>query len=218
MHENNLARTEVSPYSTVSPQASMAYSDQFLIEDLPSKEPYIGAGDIDNIDQSLLAVSMLSRVWPKKEDPLIQADLLSREEEEVQGLIHSIRTTLLVHYRQKLANRLTALFNDSKEEEPYGAGISADSLHSFIKLLQLHPNLKLPYLSLTPELNIYASWRDNQNRIFSIHFLSYDDVRFLIFKPNYRHPERKIRISGTSTTDILMETVLPHNISDWVLE
>ncbi len=33
-----------------------------------------------------------------------------------------------------------------------------------------------------------------------------------------RHPERQIRISGTATTDILMETVPPDGLWDWIAE
>ena len=218
MSETDLQTTDKRFKYEVARRASIAYSDAFLIYNLPSKEPYIGAPDIETISRSLEAVGLLLRVWPKKEDSFIQSGLLGSEEEEVQELIYHIRTSILGRFRQNLANRLVTLFKDSKDEDPYGPGISAGSLRSFIKLLQLHTNLKQPSISLTPEYNIYASWRDEQNRVFSVHFLPNGDARFVIFKPNYRHPERKIRISGTTTTDILMETVSPHKISDWALE
>lgn len=218
MPEANLQGDEERVKFVVARRASIAYSDEFLTENLPSKEPYTGTGDTETIFRSLMSVGGLSRVWPKKENPFIQSDLVESEEEAAQGLIYQIRTSLSIHYRQRLANRLVTLFKDSKEEDPYGPGISAGSLRNFIKLLQLHANLKYPSISLTPEYNIYASWRDEQNRVFSVHFLPNGDARFVIFKPNYRHPERKIRISGTTTTDILMETVSSYNVSDWISE
>ena len=69
-----------------------------------------------------------------------------------------------------------------------------------------------------PEDNIYASWRSEQNRLFSVHFLPNGDTRFVIFKPNERHPDKQMRISGTATTDILMETVTPYGVWDWISE
>jgi len=156
------------------------------------------------------------RPWPEKEDPFTQVDLLDSEEDQVKELISRIRTSKSIPYRQGLANRLLALFIDAKEEDPASLGISAESLRNFYKFLLLHTNLKCPTISLTPDYNIYASWRGEQKRIFSVHFLPNGDARFVIFIPNVRHPERQIRISGAVTTDILMETVAPYHVCDWI--
>lgn len=217
MPYSSLNKTEKRFQPIVALSASIAYSDEFLIENLPNKEPYIGAGDVETISRSLRAVGISSRVWPKKEEPYIQADLLGSKEQEVRELIYQAKTSS-IRCRERLANRLLALFKDSKEEDPYGPGITADSIRNFIKFLQLHTNLRYPSISLTPEYNIYASWKDEQSRVFSVHFLPNGNVRFVIFKPNHRHPEQKTRIAGTTTTDVLMETVSPHEISEWVLE
>ena len=228
MSETGLQGNEKRVPPVVARRASVAYGDEFLTENLPSKEPYIGAGDIETISRSrsLMADDMFSRVWPEKLDPIAkaqidnsatQSDLLESEEKEVQKLIYQVKTSL-IRYREKLANRLVTLFKDSKEEDPYGSGISAGSIRSFINFLKLHLNIQCPSISLTPEYNIYASWRDERNRVFSVHFLPSGAARFVIFKPNYRHPERKIRISGLTTTDILMENVSSYNVSDWISE
>ncbi len=123
-----------------------------------------------------------------------------------------------IPYHDNLANRLITLFNDSKEEDPTSPGISDRSLFNFYNFLCLHDNLNCPTISLTPDYNIYASWRIERNRVFSVHFLPNGDARFVIFKPNDRHPERQIRISGTTTADILMETVGPYGVRDWITE
>jgi hypothetical protein len=117
-----------------------------------------------------------------------------------------------------LADKLITLFNDAKEEDPYSLGISASSLRSFIDFLLSHTNLRCPTISLTPDYHIYASWRHEQNRLFSVHFLPNGDARFVIFNPNNRHPERITRISGVATTDILMETLIPHHVEEWISE
>lgn len=147
--------------------------------------------------------------------PLTQSDLLNNEEDPVLDLIFRIRESETIPYRDSLANRLLTLFNDAKEEDPISLGIAAGSLRNFYKFLLLHTNLKCPTISLTPDYNIYASWRGEQKRIFSVHFLPNGDARFVIFIPNVRHPERQIRISGAVTNDILMETVAPYHVCDW---
>jgi hypothetical protein len=161
---------------------------------------------------------VITRGWPDKEDPFTQADLLNSEEDQVRELILRIRTSLSITYRERLANRLVILFNDAKEEDPASLGIAVGSLRSFYSFFQLHTSLKCPTISLTPEYDIYVSWRVEQNRVFSVHFLPNGNARFVIFKPNDRHPERQIRISGTATTDILIEMVAPYEVWDWISE
>lgn len=176
--------------------------------------PHSGIMVIVNLNESRTRISYCS----ENEDPFTQADLLNKEEEQVQELIFRIRVSTSIPYRQNLANRLITLFNDAKGEDPTSLGIAAGSLRNFYNFLRLHPNLKYPTISLTPDYNIYASWRNGQKRVFSVHFLPNGDVRFVIFKPNDRHTERQIRISGIITADILMETVSPHRVSDWILK
>jgi len=155
---------------------------------------------------------------PENQDPITQATLLKSEEDQVQELIFRIKRSRTISYRESLANRLLTLFYDAKEEDPDCIGIAAESLRNFYNFIHLHTDIKCPTISLTPDYNIYASWRGEQNRVFSIHFLPNVDVRFVIFKPNDRHPERKIRISGLATTDILMETMTPYRIKGWISE
>jgi len=144
-------------------------------------------------------------------DSLTQENLLNSKEDQVQELIFRIKTSRLIPLRENLANRLLALYYDAKEEDPECVGIVSESLRSFNDFLHLYTNIKCPTVSLTPDNNIYASWRLEHNRVFSIHFLPNADVRFVMFKPNEKHPERKIRISGSATIDTL-------KLEDWILE
>jgi len=144
--------------------------------------------------------------------PFTQANLLSYEENQIQELIFRIRTFPSISCKE-LANRLLALFNYAKEE---GASIAINSFRDFYSFLRLNPHLQCPTISLTPEYNIYVSWKADQNRVFSLHFLSNGDVRYVIFKPNERHPERQIRVSGSATIDILQETVASYGVWDWI--
>ena len=168
---------------------------------------------VDQEDQTALI-----SYWPENEDPFTQATLLNNEEDQVQELIFQIRRSLSITYHESLANRLLTLFNDAKEEDTDSLGIAVGSLRNFYFFLRLHTNLKCPTISLTPDYNIYASWRGEQKQVFSVHFLPNGDARFVIFKPNDKHPERKIRLSGTATTDTLIKTVESSGIWDWISE
>ncbi|MCR4321850.1 MAG: hypothetical protein NUV74_16115 [Candidatus Brocadiaceae bacterium] len=226
--------SELNLYEETIQEATIAYGNESLID-------YSSIGESDDevwnrrnrLPQkprkvskdaySLTAVSqegsqVLIRPWTEKEDPFTQVDLLDSEEDAAQEIIYRIKTTLSVPYRERLANRLLTLVNDAKEADPSSSGITVGSLRSFYNFFQSHPNLKYPAISLMPEDNIYASWRSEQNRLFSVHFLPNGDTRFVIFKPNERHPDKQMRISGTATTDILMETVTPYGVWDWISE
>jgi len=156
--------------------------------------------------------------WPEKKDPFTQTNLLDSEEDQVRRLIFRIRTSLSIRYREKLADRLTMLFDEAMEEDSATVGIAAGSLQNFYDFLRSYTNLKCPTLSLTPANNIYASWKVGQGRVFSVHFLPDGDTHFVVFKPNELHPERQVRLSGTATTDILMETVTRHGVGEWIYE
>lgn len=211
----------------VAQKASIAYGDKYLRDNSPASYPYAGAwGSGKLLPQKAPRVPEYKRTsavnqveW---EVPVLptstQENLTDNAEDQVQDLIFRIRTSPSIPHRESLANRLLALFKDAKEEDAASLGISIGSLRSAYNFFQSHANMNPPSISLTPDHNIYASWRVGQNRVFSIHFLPRGDVHFVIFKPNDRHPERQIRVSGTATTDILMETVAPYGGLEWTSE
>ena len=222
------------PFDTES-GSSIASWDTLLIDNSPSCDPNTVVWHPKNriptqsletcVARHLLAIigqegnESFLRPWSEKKNPFTQANLLDNEEDQTQDLIYRIRSSISIPYRERLANRLLTLFSDAKEEEPASFGIAVDSLRNFYNFLHLHTNLKYPSISLTPDDSIYASWRDEQNKVFSVLFLpNGEDARFVMFKPNNRHPKRQIRISGTATTDILIETVEPYDVLDWISE
>ena len=223
---------ELNLQDKAAQEATIIYGNKFLRDDFPISDPYTAASLLPQQPQTVLIFKFwttpdviqedqkaLISDWPENEDPFTQADLLNNEEDQVQELIFQIRKSLSITYQNSLANRLLTLFNDAKEEDSTSLGIAVGSLHNFYNFLHLHTNLKYPNISLTPDDNIYTSWRDEQNKVFSVLFLpNGEDARFVIFKPNNRHPKRQIRISGIATTDILIETVEPYNVLDWISE
>ena len=211
--------------------ARMACVNEAIEDDFPSDYQYSGEWDIKlqeppipdayytrtalvNQEESVTQIGF----WLGNENPITQLDLLKSEENQVQELIFQIKRSISIPDKDNLANMLLTLFDDAKEEDPDSLGMSARSLQNFTNFLLLHTNLKCPAISLTPEYNIYASWRHEQNRLFSVHFLPNGDARFVIFEPNNRHPKRITRISGVTTTDVLMETVISYDIEKWISE
>lgn len=226
--------SELNLYEETIQEATIAYGNKSLIDyssigesddevwnrgnRLPQKPRKVSKDAYSLTAVSQESSQVLIRPWTEKEDPFTQVDLLDSEEDAAQEIIYRIKTTLSVPYRERLANRLLTLVNDAKEADSSSSGITVGSLRNFYNFFQSHPNLKYPAISLMPEDNIYASWRSEQNRLFSVHFLPNGDTRFVIFKPNERHPDKQMRISGTATTDILMETVTPYGVWDWISE
>lgn len=150
-----------------------------------------------------------------------QLDLLDAEEDQVKELIARIKWLSSIVCKQKLvtiADRILALLKDAKEEDEFSIGISPDSLRSFYSFISTHSDLKRPKLSLTPENNLYASWKSGSDKVFSVHFLSDGDARFIIFKPNKRHPDRPIRLSGVAPVDDLLQEVVNPDEVAWAFE
>ena len=140
------------------------------------------------------------------------------EDESVEEIIWRAGTTLSVPYRTRLVARLTELQKVVQEEELDGRGISAKSLQHFVELLKAYPALRCPAISITPERNIYASWKSRSDQVFSIHFLPDGNVRFVIFCPNDKHPGETIRLSGTATVDVIMGIAAPYGVLNWELD
>ena len=222
---------ELALQEKVAQEATTIYGTKFTLDDPPSGYPYIGAWfwhpkaqQVINIefwitpavDQENPEASV--SIWPENEDPFTQVDLLDIEDNQIQQLIFQIKISTSIPNNERLANRLITLFKDAKEEDYNSHGIAVGSLRNFYNFLQEYTNLKYPNITLAPDNNIYASWEGEQNRLFSVHFLPDGITNFVIFKPNDRHPEHKIRLSGIATSDILMETVSPHGVNDWISE
>ena len=140
------------------------------------------------------------------------------EDERVEEIIWRVRTTLPVRYRAKLASHLRELAKAVREEELEGNEISAKSLRQFIEFLQANPRLRCPTISVTPDLNIYASWKSGPDQVFSIHFLPDGNVRCVIFRPNEKHPGKVVRFSVTATADVIISVAERNGVLEWASE
>ena len=222
---------ELNLQDKAAQETSIIYGNKFLRDDFPSAFPNISAWTFHSRVQPVTefevritpAVDLEEQKTPvsyclRNEDPFTQVDLIDKEDKEVQELIFQIRIPTSIPNNECLANRLIVLFNDAKEEDSNSPGIAVGSLRKFYHFLEEFNNLKYPNITLTPDNNIYASWEGEQNRLFGVHFLPDGNTNFVIIKPNDRHPERTIRLSGIATFDSLMDIVVPNGVNEWILE
>jgi hypothetical protein len=198
----------------IAGRAYYNYLDNFSHDD-------IGAGltDVEIISNnapitiftdSPFANQLVPNIKPFSGTPFTQLDDLP-----IHSLFYVIRRSIK-NYGDVLAENLITLYTFSKEEDPYDIGISYDSLNNFRRFLSWHANIIKPVISLTPEKNIYSSWRGSNKRVFSAHFLPNGDVRFVLFKPNDKHPNRMSRFSGIESVDMLYKVISPYQLKGWV--
>jgi len=140
------------------------------------------------------------------------------EDDSVAEIIWRAATTLAIRYRAKLSVRLSELQKAVQEEQVDGRGITVTSLHNFVEFLTINQALRYPAVSVTPDRNIYASWKSGSDRVLSLHFLPDGKVRFVVFRPNDKHPGDVIRLSGIATMDVIISTVAPHGVLAWASE
>ncbi|MCI0558234.1 MAG: hypothetical protein MN733_07040 [Nitrososphaera sp.] len=95
------------------------------------------------------------------------------------------------------------------------APISPQSLQDFIEFFQFIPSLVYPNVVLTREGNIRAEWSRARNQYFAGEFMGDGNVRFVVFAPDPKHPEKTTRVSGLTSADSLMELVRPYGVLDW---
>lgn len=137
-------------------------------------------------------------------------------EDTVEQVIWNALTSIHIPDRGALAASLHDLQKAIKDEDdPAFPSISIPSLKNFLGFLKTNQKFKLPIISATPECNIYASWKHGLDHVFSVHFLANNNIRFVIFRPNSKHSDRTIRLSGTATTDVLVEIATLHGVQDW---
>lgn len=160
----------------------------------------------------------------EKEGPFTHQDLLSDNDNQVLKLISKISTSEAIPERKRISNRLINMFQYTKEEDPTNIGIAIISLLNFYIFFQFNyefsnDRVRCPLISLIPNNTIYVSWRGENNRVFSVHFLAtLWDANFVILKPNDRHPDRQEQFYGTTTVDMVVKKAEQYGTLTWVKE
>ena len=134
-------------------------------------------------------------------------------------LIDSLVQNQDAFFVQFIRTRLKTLRNMLQEEDGTDVDLDMASVSAFVAFLRSVSGLRLPGISLTPEGEVYARWKGDGPRLFALHFISGEKVRFVAFRPNPRRPRLVQRISGIDAVDTVMEFV--NNalcINQWVLK
>ena len=136
----------------------------------------------------------------------------------MKELILSINNETDILFREELSDILGQLYNDSIEEDPTGSGIDIGSLQSCVNFFRAYPKYKRPMISLTPNNDIYVSWRGPEGQLFSLDFIEGLSVGFVLFiKIN---SDDLLRISGRckAMTYELMNGLEYFLNRDWMLQ
>ena len=147
-----------------------------------------------------------------------QITTLSEEpERSLTELVTYIEKLPSIPFAGRLAARIRYLAEISREEYPDQAPTAVPSLMGLITLLEITLGLAYPDVVLTPQGNIRAQWRLDRNRYFALEFLEGEEVHFVVFAPDPKHPYKTLRASGLATVDSVLELVRPYGVHDWVL-
>jgi len=137
-------------------------------------------------------------------------------ERSIRGLIERIRNDTKINCAQRIAFRLDYLLEGSREEDPEEqAPPSGASLEGFAVFLAKNPGLRYPDIVLTYSGNVRAEWTRGKNEHFAIEFREDEDVRFVIFARDRKHPYKTVQVSGTATIDSVMEQAGYYQVLSW---
>ena len=126
-------------------------------------------------------------------------------EQEIYMLFEPLSAIYTAEFCETIKARLLSLRSMLQEEEGPAADLSPDSLRAFLAFLYHVPGLRQPNTALTSEGEVYARWRGVGGRLFAVHFISGDKVRFTAFRPNPRHPRLVQRVSGVDAADTVLQ-------------
>jgi hypothetical protein len=132
-----------------------------------------------------------------------------------EALLQRIRSIPGLRNVEPIAERLETLQGLTTEELDGDEQLSLRSLFFFTEFLEREPALRIPRITLTPEGNIYASWREGR-RVFSIHFLADGRAHYVFFAPNPGNPDLTDRVYSQTTTDQLIEQMIRLGVHGWL--
>ena len=146
------------------------------------------------------------------EETLPTSDL----ESSLSDLIDRFRYHPKIGFAERIAARLGYLLEISREEQPWQAPPAAASLDSFLAFLSKNLELAYPDVVLTPDGNVRAQWKRGSSLHFALEFLEDENVCFVIFAPDPKHPYKTVRVSGEATVDSVMEIAVPYKVLHWI--
>jgi hypothetical protein len=120
-------------------------------------------------------------------------------------LTRYLRSLSQLSYGRMLAERVEELSSMVREESEGELALSADSLATLISFLEQNPRMNRPGLVAGPSGELLAIWRGGPQSEFTARFMPNGTVRYLLTKPNAKHPLGASRVTGDTTSDKLSE-------------
>jgi hypothetical protein len=174
----------------------------------------IASSTISFIESDPLTIKLLNSVTVFTQKELFDVNV---EEKQVQQLISQISLFDKLSCKEIIKNKLDKLYIISKEEDPGSTGISLDSLRTFYKFLQNNIMIECPMISLTPDNDIYATWKNIDGQLLSLNFLQDGNVSFVLFKFDTNNPTKITPASDTIPVSQLFRVIDFTEILSWTL-
>jgi len=148
-------------------------------------------------------VALYGEIKHGLEIPLHRIEARKETKAKGRAALYEELKALRSHGRALYA-RIVELEEQMREEEDGFDGIREASIAGFLRFLRATPKVALPALTVTDDYNLYATWRKPDGRVFSLHFLSESEARYVIFRPSPVAEGHKLRSSGTIPTSLAL--------------
>ena len=145
-------------------------------------------------------------------------DRLSRMEEEQRAALRSRIASSGHPWAGRIADRIGALLEATREEYPDQAPISVPSLQGFMMFLQESGALCYPDTTISPRGNIRAEWKESNARHLAIEFISATETRYAIIGPDPAIPGRTAQNAGIVSRSGVLKAVELYRASQWIFE
>lgn len=165
----------------------------------------------------VFSIAHCASIFEGAVSPFDQLAELADDPNKVSEIVTHVRGQSDLAFSSQLADRIDSL-RDALAEEPDETELSPESLRSFLGFLGEERKFNYPDVSISPDGCIRAQWRAAPNRHFAAQFLPSGDVRFVVFLPNRKHPEKVIRLSGMATADELWDKADKLGATKWMLQ
>ncbi len=145
-------------------------------------------------------------------------DELRTPEGQIRQAIRGARVGSRLVYRERLARRLEFLLEAMEEEGEPWMQHSPESLRKMLLFLESASDLRYPTVTVTPSATFRAEWKRDPNRHFAVDFLADGQVRFVVFSPDPRHPDRVQRVSGIASWENVLDVLEPYKVRHWAAD
>lgn len=136
--------------------------------------------------------------------------------ERFEKALAALRAGTGVSHGSRIAERIRTLARAAEEEGELGP--SAEAAEGLLAFLQTSLPLKYPDLTLGPRGALLAEWRGSEGRLLGVYLADSLRAKFVVFRPNPRHPELMDRYSGTTTVDEVVSKVVDLEGISWARE